>query len=106
MSHWLSGALLLVITSVAVPALAQTLELTGVLKRVQETGVLGVGYSESSVPFSYLDSSRKPIGYAIDICNNVIEAIKTEIRKPDLKVEMRSIKPDDATSYVVSGVVD
>jgi glutamate/aspartate transport system substrate-binding protein len=58
------------------------------------------------MPFSYFDRTRNVVGYSIDICRKVIEAIKADLRKPDLKVEMRPIKPEDAGSYVVSGVID
>jgi glutamate/aspartate transport system substrate-binding protein len=42
-------------------------ELTGTLKNIKETGAITLAYRESSIPFSYLDDSQKPIGFAIDI---------------------------------------
>jgi glutamate/aspartate transport system substrate-binding protein len=97
-------ALVLLLASFATPALAQ--EPTGLLKKVKDTGILNVGYAESSLPFSYLDRNRQPIGYSIDVCKKVIDAIKADVKRPDLKVEMRPIKIDEAGSYVVSGVID
>jgi glutamate/aspartate transport system substrate-binding protein len=91
---------------IAMPALAQEPKLTGALKKIKESGVLNVGYAESEMPFSYLDRTRNVVGYSIDVCKTVIEAVKADLRKPDLKVEMRPIKPEDAGSYVVSGVID
>ena len=50
----------------ATPAMAQ--ELTGTLKNIKDTGAITLGFRDSSIPFSYLDDSQKPIGYAMDIC--------------------------------------
>ena len=98
------AALALSTALAAVPGGAQ--EPTGALKRIRDAGVLNVGYAESSIPFSYYDRARNVIGYSIDICRTVVDAVKTELKRPDLKVEMRPIKIDDAASYIASGVID
>src|SRR5882724_8082786 len=49
-------------------AQADAQELTGTLKNVKETGAITLGFRDSSIPFSYLDDSQKPIGFAMDIC--------------------------------------
>ena len=97
-------ALTLLLAFFATAGLAQ--EPTGLLKRVKDTGTLNVGYAEAPLPFSYLDRNRSVVGYSIDVCKKVIDAVKAELKKPDLKVEMRSIKVDDAASYIASGVID
>ena len=51
-------------------------ELTGTLKKIKETGALIIGYRDSSIPFSYLDDNQKPIGFAIDICYKIVDAVK------------------------------
>ncbi|MEP6840115.1 MAG: amino acid ABC transporter substrate-binding protein, partial [Bradyrhizobium sp.] len=47
---------------------AQAEDLTGTLKNIKDTGAITLGFRDSSIPFSYLDDSQKPIGYAMDIC--------------------------------------
>ena len=47
---------------------AQAEELTGTLKNIKETGAITIGFRDSSIPFSYLDDSQKPVGFAMDIC--------------------------------------
>ena len=49
------------LTSVAPPATAQT------LKKVADSNKITVSYRESSVPFSYLISPTKPVGFAADL---------------------------------------
>jgi glutamate/aspartate transport system substrate-binding protein len=52
-------------------------ELTGTLKNIKETGAITLGYRDSSIPFSYLDDNQKPIGYAMDICYKIVDAVPT-----------------------------
>jgi len=47
-----------------------------VLKRIKERGTINMGHRESSVPFAYIGSDGKPIGYTIDLCMKVIDAVK------------------------------
>ena len=77
MKRNLLAAALAVATAAAVqPAVAQ--DLTGTMKKIAETKTVVVGHRESSVPFSYLDNNQKPIGYHMDVCNNIVESIKTQ----------------------------
>jgi ABC-type amino acid transport substrate-binding protein len=66
---------------------------TGTLKKVNESGVLRIGYRENSPPFAFLDPKGKPIGYALDLCAVVVEEIVAELRK-DIRVEYRPVTPE------------
>src|SRR5215470_6217214 len=68
-----------------------TEELTGTLKKVKETGVITIGYRDSSIPFSYLDDNQRPIGFAIDICAKIVDAVKSELKLDKLSVEFNSV---------------
>ena len=46
------------------------------LKRIAETGIISLGYREASMPFSYLDGRQRPVGYSLDICLHIVEAVK------------------------------
>ncbi|HEY0567689.1 MAG TPA: amino acid ABC transporter substrate-binding protein, partial [Xanthobacteraceae bacterium] len=46
-------------------AQANAEELTGTLKNIKDTGAITLGFRDSSIPFSYLDDSQKPIGFAM-----------------------------------------
>src|ERR1044072_1161687 len=70
---------------------ANSQELTGTLKKVKETGTITIGYRDSSIPFSYLDDNQKPIGFAIDICLSIVDAVKKELKLDKLKVEFNPV---------------
>jgi glutamate/aspartate transport system substrate-binding protein len=55
-----------------------------------------IGHRESSIPFSYLDDKQQPVGYAMDLCMKVVEAVKAELKMPNLKVNLsRHVRQPD-----------
>ena len=88
----------------ATPAFAA--ELTGTLKKAKESGTLTMGFRESSYPLSYLDDKQQPIGYHIDICNKIVEAVKKEILLPQLKVQHQPVTSQNRIPLVTNGTVD
>jgi len=52
-------------------------ELTGTLKKINDSGTITLGHRDSSIPFSYIaDGSGKPVGYSHDIQLAIVEALK------------------------------
>jgi ABC-type amino acid transport substrate-binding protein len=78
---------------------------TGTLKKINDSGVLRIGYRENSPPFAFLDSQGKPVGYALDLCAIVIDEIVAELGK-DIRVEYRPVTPENRFDLVSSGAVD
>jgi glutamate/aspartate transport system substrate-binding protein len=81
-------------------------ELTGTLKKIKDTGAITIGYRESSIPFSYLDDQQKPIGYAMDLCNKVVEAVKAELKMPNLKVNLQPVSSSNRIPLLQNGTID
>lgn len=104
----LAGILVSLSALVVMPSSAQAKEkmLIGTLKKVHDTGVLVVGYRESSVPFSFLNHEDKPVGYAIEICNHVIEAVRTRIKMPSMQVLMQPVTSANRLEYLDNGLID
>ncbi len=72
----------LVVFGIAIAVSAQE----GTLKKIKDTGAITVGHRDASIPFSYYDDQQKPVGYAIDLCMRIVDAVKKELKMPDLKV--------------------
>jgi len=81
-------------------------ELTGTLKKVKETGVLTIGYRDSSIPFSYLDDNQKPIGFAIDICFGIADAVKKELKLDKFTVEFNPVTSSTRIPLLANGTID
>jgi len=85
---------------------ANTEELTGTLKKIKETGTITIGYRDSSIPFSYLDDNQKPIGFAIDICLGIVEAVKNELKLDKLAVEFNPVTSSTRIPLLANGTID
>ena len=94
------------LAAVLCAAQAETEELSGTLKKIKETGVINIGYRDSSIPFSYLDDNQKPIGFAIDICLKIVEAVKKELKLDKLTVEFNPVTSSTRIPLLANGTVD
>ena len=90
----------------AVAFSVQAQELTGTLKKIKDTGTITLGYRESSIPFSYLDDKQKPIGYAMDLCEKVVDAVKAELKMPNLKVDLQPVTSSNRIPQLQAGNID
>lgn len=96
----------LTILAAAAMSCAQAAELTGTLKKVKETNSITVGYRESSIPFSYLDNNGKPIGYAMELCGKVVDAVKADLKMPGLKVNYTPVTSSNRIPLLENGTID
>ena len=96
----------LTILAAAAISCAQAAELTGTLKKVKETNSITVGYRESSIPFSYLDNNGKPIGYAMELCGKVVDAVKADLKMPGLKVNYTPVTSSNRIPLLENGTID
>src|SRR6516225_1306531 len=86
------------------PARAQNLE--GTLKKVKETGTITIGHRDSSIPLSYLDDKLQPIGFSIELCKHVVEAVKAKLAMPSLSVKYNPVTSATRLPLVANGTVD
>lgn len=85
---------------VSVPAQAQTLE------KIKARNEVTLGVRDGSVPFSYLNDEQVAIGYSVDICLKIVDAIKTEQKLPNLKVSMVPVNASTQIPLIANSTVD
>ena len=90
--------------SIAISANAQ--ELTGTLKKIKDTGTITIGHRESSIPFSYLDDKQQPVGYSMELCGKVVDAVKAELKMPNLKVAYQPVTSANRIPLLQNGTID
>jgi ABC-type amino acid transport substrate-binding protein len=81
-------------------ALADTLD------EIRRTKTINIGFREASVPFSYLGPDKQPMGYSIELCNQIVGAIKRELGLPQLKINYVPVATADRLPFVTSGKID
>jgi len=75
------------------------------LADVKKRGALRIGYSETSVPFSFKDKDGEPAGYSVELCKRVATAIATSSGGA-VKVEWVALTPATRLDAVATGKVD
>jgi len=100
----LSLALIVTAAFALLPSAASAQEST--LARIKSSGAITFGYREASFGFSYLDGGGKPVGYSIDICNRIVEAIKTELKMPAIEIKYQAVTSANRIPLVQNGTVD
>ena len=97
------------LTLAAPPAFAQSDQpptvLTGTLQKVQQSGTITIGYRESSIPFSYLSARNEPIGYSIDLCKKIVDAIDDAVGR-NVVIKWQPVTSETRIAAVTSGKVD
>jgi len=86
--------------------LASTASAGPTLDRIRVTGKVVLGHRESSVPFSYLDGDKRPVGYALDLCLKLADAVKKRLDLKTLNIEYVMVTPSNRIGLVEEGKVD
>src|SRR2546422_9200515 len=63
----------------------------GTLKKIKDSGSITIGHRDASIPFSYYDDRQQPVGYAVDLCMRIVDAVKSELKMPNLKVNYQLV---------------
>ncbi|HST00339.1 MAG TPA: amino acid ABC transporter substrate-binding protein [Usitatibacter sp.] len=84
----------------AAPVAAQTLD------KIKQSGFITVGHRDASIPFSYYDDNQKPIGYAMELCGHIVNAVKKELKMPNLEVKYQLVTSANRIPLIANGTVD
>jgi ABC-type amino acid transport substrate-binding protein len=77
-----------------------------VLDRIKAKGGITLAHRESSSPFSYLDADKKPVGYALDLCQRVAEAVKRKLGLSTLRIDHLMVTPSNRIAAIAEGKAD
>lgn len=76
------------------------------LAKIKASAAITFGYREASFGFSYVDGGPRPVGYSIEICNRIVEAIKTELKLPAVEIKYQAVTSANRIPLVQNGTVD
>jgi len=71
--------------------LAMQAQAGAILDRIKHSGRITIAHREASVPFSYLDGQRRPVGYAMDLCQRLVEAVGRTVGHKALAVDLKLV---------------
>jgi glutamate/aspartate transport system substrate-binding protein len=96
----------LLVVPVLVLGIATLAEAGPTLQRIQSSGHIVLAHRESSVPFSYVLPDGRPVGYAVDLCLKVAEAVRKKLKMTSLTPQFMPITPANRIQTVVDGKAD
>ncbi len=76
------------------------------LKRIHDTQTIKIGYREASLPFSYLNEQKKPVGYAVDLCLKIADSVRRELKLKQLTIEYVPVTSASRIAAIVDGKID
>ena len=95
---------LLFSASLTLPAAAE--EFGGTLGKINASNTIAIGHRDASIPFSYLDEDKRPVGYAMDLCGRVVDEVKRVLKKNDLRVSHMVVTAQNRIPLVASHAID
>ncbi|MET0731554.1 MAG: transporter substrate-binding domain-containing protein, partial [Casimicrobiaceae bacterium] len=99
--------LALVIASIALAAPdASAQRAPDTLSKIKAAKTINVAFSGDSLPFSYVGEGNKPVGYSIDLCQKVINAVSRAVGEPNLAVNWIPGTAAERVQMVASGKAD
>ena len=81
-------------------------EQSGTLEKIQKSGSITIGHRDASIPFSYYDDKQQPIGFAMDLCLRIVDAVKTELKLPKLDVKYQLVTSANRIPLMANGTID
>ena len=86
---------------IAQPALAQD-----TLKKIKDSGSITIGHRDASSPFSYYDDNQKVVGYAMDLCYKIADAVKKELKLDKLDIKLNPVTSATRIPLIANGTID
>jgi glutamate/aspartate transport system substrate-binding protein len=103
MTRWLIAAALIA----AAPLAAADEHFGPTLAHIAGTGVFRIGYVPDAPPMSFVDANGKTVGYSIDLCRHIGDAVAKRLNRTDLKTEfVPLVAPQERIDAIVNSKVD
>ncbi len=76
------------------------------LAKVKQSGVFTIGHRDASIPLSYYDDKQQPIGYSMDLCLKVADAVKKELKLSKMEIKYQLVTSANRIPLLANGTVD
>ena len=81
-------------------------EQTPTLEQIKQTGKIRIGFRQSEPPMSFRDGEGNAIGYSIDLCNLIVEAVKENVGRSDIVVDYLPVNAQNRFSAIQENKID
>jgi glutamate/aspartate transport system substrate-binding protein len=92
--------------AIALPLSFQASAQDGTLKKIKDSGSITIGHRDASLPFSYYDDKQQPVGYSMDLCARIVDAVKAELKMPKLETKYQLVTSANRIPLMANGTID
>ena len=82
----------------------------GTIEQIRESKTLRIAYDPGAPPFSYIvpgsPATALPQGYSVELCREIANLFKEQLKIPDLKVAYVPVNTQDRFDAIISGKAD
>jgi glutamate/aspartate transport system substrate-binding protein len=97
---------LAVLAVMAMAASAAAPAQEGTLKKIKDSGSITIGHRDASIPFSYYDDRQQPVGYAMDLCHRIVDALKADLKMPKIETKYQLVTSANRIPLMANGTID
>ena len=76
------------------------------LKKIKDSGSITIGHRDGSIPFSYYDDQQRPVGYAVDLCLRIVDAVRADLKMPKIDVKYQLVTSANRIPLMANGTID
>jgi glutamate/aspartate transport system substrate-binding protein len=84
---------------------AHAQDFAGTLAQIKKTGVIRIGYRQSLPPMSFVDKEGRPVGYSVEICEQIASKTRSTIGS-DVKIQYVPVTAEDRFKALVDNRID
>jgi glutamate/aspartate transport system substrate-binding protein len=96
----------LILAALLAPALGSAQTLEGALKRIKSTKSVAIAYRSDAAPFSFVDDSKQPSGFSIELCRRVVASIAQQIGVEGVQIKWVPVTTQTRMEAVEKGQAD
>lgn len=86
------------------PLFAQALD--GRLKQIRDSKSIAIAYRSDAAPFSFVDSTKQPTGYSVELCRRVVSSIEQQIGVQGIQIKWVPATVQNRMELVAKGQAD
>ena len=86
--------------------MALTAQAGPTVERIRASKQVVIAHREASVPFSYVDGDGRPIGYAVDLCRQIVAGLATRLGTGPLQIRFLPVSAATRIEAVESEQAD
>jgi len=88
------------------PAIAAAQALDGRLKKIKDSKTITIAHRTDATPFSFVDDSKRPMGYSVDLCKRVVASLEQQLGVQGLQVKWVPVTSQSRFDVIANGQAD